>query len=63
MNILVGLGEERVFPAGQNKDCDQGGGETRCSANTKRPARAEVIGDPSHDRSAYRGSPKRDANT
>jgi hypothetical protein len=47
---------------GQNKDCDQGGREVSNSGYAKRPARAEVVRYPAHDRGAERHSSECDAD-
>src|ERR1019366_1797526 len=56
------LGKQWLLSVGQNVDCDQGGGEARNRANTERPARTELVGHPTDDRSANRCSPECHAN-
>ena len=56
------LSEQRLLWAGENVDCDQGSGEARPGADTERPARAEVVGNPTNDRCADWRSPKCNAN-
>ena len=52
------LREHGLFSAGQNVDCDQGSGEARPSTQCQLPAWAEVVSNPSSDRSLNRHSPK-----
>lgn len=51
-----------IGAADQRIDCDQGRREAGDGTDTECPARAEVVGNPTDDRSADRGSPECNAN-
>ena len=56
-------GKQWLFSAGQNVGSDQGSGEARPGPDTERPARTEVVGNPTDDRCADWCSPECNANS
>ena len=56
------LSEHWRFWARQGAGCDQGGGDAGSGADAQRPARSEMVGNPTNDRCADRCSPERNAN-